>query len=167
MRLFFAAWPPAAAAAALHAWGEAVRENAGGRVTPVDNIHLTLAFLGEGDLAKAIAAAQRVRASRHGLPVDAARYVKRNEMVWAGPRETPPALAALVHALHHELRREQFVLERRPFAAHVTLLRKAGMPKAIPPLPTVRWAVDEFLLIRSQMSSTGSTYHPVERFPLV
>lgn len=162
MRLFFAAWPAAATAAALHEWTKGLQ----GRATPIENIHLTLTFLGEADPARATASARRVRAARHELPIEKARYVKRNEMIWVAPRECPAALEALVKALHFELYRDAFILERRPFAAHVTLLRKAPPPKALPPLPAVAWPVREFVLVRSRTSARGSTYEPVERFPL-
>jgi 2'-5' RNA ligase len=162
VRLFFALWPPGETAAALHEWSRALR----GKATVAANIHLTLAFLGEADAAKATSAAKRVRGQRHALPIEVARYVKRNEMVWVAPRETPPALEALVKALQLELYRDEFFLERRPFAAHVTLLRKAREPKVLPPLPAVRWPVDEFLLMRSRTSAKGPVYEPVERFPL-
>ena len=59
-----------------------------------------------------------------------------------------------------------FALEERPFAAHVTLVRKARMPKSIASLPRVAWPVDEFVLVRSHASPKGSTYEPLERFPL-
>lgn len=162
MRLFFALWPPAETAAALHEWSRALD----GRVTAVANIHLTLAFLGEADAGKATSAARRVRSQRHALPIEVARYVKRNEMVWVAPRETPPALEALVKALQLELYREEFFLERRSFAAHVTLLRKAREPKVLPPLPAVSWPVDEFLLVQSRSLAKGPVYEPVERFAL-
>lgn len=159
MRLFFAAWPPPQTAAALHEWSKALQ----GRATPAENIHLTLAFLGEADPEKAAAAARPVRARRHELLFDEARYVKRNEMVWIAPREAP---MQLVEALHVSLASAGFILEKRPFAAHITLLRRAPIPKAIPPLPRFEWPVDEFLLVRSRASPRGSNYEPVERFPL-
>ena len=162
MRLFFALWPPSGTAAALHGWSGALQ----GRVIPAANIHLTVVFLGEADPARATASARRVRGRRHELPIEAARYVKRNEMVWVAPRETPPALEALVKALQLELYRDEFILERHPFAAHVTLLRNAPAPVSLPPLPEVRWPVDEFLLVRSRMSPRGASYEPVERFAL-
>ena len=162
MRLFFAVWPSPEAAAALHDWASELD----GKPTRPENIHLTLAFLGEADPAKAAAAARRVRGRRHVLPLDAARYVKRNEMVWVAPRDLPFEMAELVERLHGNLATAGFVLEKRPFAAHVTLLRRAPMPKAIPPLPRVAWPVDEFLLVRSRTSPKGSSYEPVERFPL-
>jgi len=162
VRLFFAAWPPAATAAALHAWAEGFE----GRVVARENIHLTLAFLGEADAAKAIAAARRVRGASHELPIEEARFWTKNQIVWAGPRELPLELERLVRSLQLELYRAGFILERRPFAAHVTLLRKAVEPGQMPPLPRVAWPVREFALVGSRISSRGSTYEPVERFPL-
>ena len=166
MRLFFALWPPRETAQALGEWAAQVSEQSGGKPTVVDNIHLTLAFLGEADAPPAITAASGVKGGRHELPIGAARYVKRNEMVWVAPTTTPPALAALAGELHRALRDAGFRLEERPFAAHVTLIRRARMPKSIPPLPQVNWPVDEFVLVRSRTSPKGSTYEPVERFAL-
>ena len=161
-RYFFAVWPPAAAAAALEAWARALE----GRVTPASQIHLTLAFLGAAQPEKALAAARRVKAIPHSLPLEQARYWKHNKIVWVGPQSVPPALADLVSQLHRALREASFVLEERPFAAHVTLLRKARPVAALPPPPRVAWPVDEFVLVRSRTSPKGSTYEPVERYSL-
>jgi 2'-5' RNA ligase len=166
VRLFFACWPPVETAQALARWAAEVRNESGGKVTAVENIHLTLAFLGNAEPGKAIAAAHDLKGRRHELPLDAARYVKRNEMVWVGSTVVPEPLLALASDLHASLRSAGFVLEDRPFAAHVTLVRKARRPAAIPPLPRVAWPVEEFLLVSSRTSSAGSTYHPLERFPL-
>lgn len=166
MRLFFACWPPAETAQALARWAAEVRNDSGGKLTAVESIHLTLAFLGEAQAEPAAAAAREVKARAHELPIDAARYVKRNEMVWVGPEQPPQSLLSLADHLHLSLRNGGFVLEQRPFAAHVTLIRKARRPGSIPPLPKVRWPVDEFLLVASKTSSKGSTYTPIERFAL-
>ena len=166
MRLFFACWPPAGTAQALARWASEVRNESGGKLTAVENIHLTLAFLGEAQPEPAIAAARKVKGSAHELPIDAARYVKRNEMVWVGPSAVPAELASLATQLREALRQRHFVLEERPFAAHITLIRKARRPASIPPLPDVHWPVEEFLLVSSKTSSNGSTYTPIERFPL-
>jgi RNA 2',3'-cyclic 3'-phosphodiesterase len=163
MRLFFALWPPGATAHALADWADAAQRATGGRRTAEGNIHLTLAFLGKADPAKAVAAARRVKAQAHRLPIEQGRYL--NRMVWAAPKETPPALAALHEKLAMELYREEFILERRPFAAHVTLIRDARRAP-LPPVPDVEWPVCEFLLVRSSVSSRGATYEPLERFPL-
>lgn len=166
MRLFFASWPPRETAQALARWASEVRNEIGGKLTAVENIHLTLAFLGNAEPDKAIAAARRAQGRRHELPIDAARYVKRNEMVWVGPETVPLFLASLVADLQQSLLQEGFTLEERPFAAHVTLIRKARRPSAIPPLPRVDWPVDELLLMSSRISASGSSYTLLERFAL-
>ena len=158
MRLFFALWPPHDTAEALARWAKAFE----GRAIPAEKIHLTLAFLGGVDAGKASAAARKVRAGTFELPLENAKYVRGNEMVWVAPKETPEGLKALVERLHFELYRAEFILERRPFAAHVTLLRKAPRPKAMAPLPKVAWPVREFVLV----NSVNGAYRDVERFPL-
>jgi RNA 2',3'-cyclic 3'-phosphodiesterase len=162
VRFFFAVWPPADSARALEAWASALE----GRVIPAGKIHLTLAFLGGVDPAKAIAAARRIGARPHSIPVEKAQYWKHNRIVWAGPRETPLGLKTLVDALHLELYRAEYILERRPFAAHVTLLRGAPPPRELAPLPTVEWPVSELTLVRSSTSAKGSIYEIIERFEL-
>jgi 2'-5' RNA ligase len=162
MRLFFALWPPPAAAALLESWAR----GCDGNVVPAANIHLTLAFLGEADPAKASAAARRVQARAHRLPIRQARYWKHNQIVWVGPDETPPELVELASQLHAELSEEGFALERRPFAAHVTLLRKASSRPALAPLPALEWPADEFALVRSRSGGGGVRYETLEGFPL-
>jgi len=166
MRLFFALWPPAQTARALAAWAREAQRLTGGKPVDAAKIHLTLAFLGDADAQRAVMAAGRVTGTIHSLPIEQARHWRDNDIVWAGPRETPPALAALVESLGLELYRSQFILERRPFAAHVTLIRKARAAK-LPPLPALEWPVREFILVRSSLSSSGSKYEPLERFALL
>jgi len=138
----------------------------GGRLVRPENIHLTLAFLGEADPGKAIAVARQVRAMRHTLPIEEARYWKHNAIVWVGPLAIPEALSDLAGQLYSSLRTEGFALEERPFAAHVTLLRKAKPVMALPPPPRVDWPVDEFRLVRSKVSREGASYEALERFSL-
>lgn len=162
MRLFFALWPPPETARALADWASGLE----GRAIPAQKIHLTLAFLGEAAPEKATAAARRFRGKAHRLPIEMAKYWKHNKIIWAGPQETPAEMKAMVDSLHFELFRAQYNLERRPFAAHVTLVRSARPPRALPALPQVDWPVREFALVRSSIDSNGSTYDILERFPL-
>lgn len=158
MRLFFALWPPRETAEALARWAGTLE----GKPVPAEKIHLTLAFLGGVDPAKLVTAARRVQSGAFELPIDSAKYVRGNEMVWVGPREMPEGLRVLVERLHFALYRAEFILERRAFAAHATLLRKARKPVAIEPLPKVEWPVREFALV----NSAGGAYKVVERFAL-
>jgi len=166
MRIFFSLWPPPATARALAQWAAEARRLTGGKATDEAKIHLTLSFLGNADPAKAIRAAQRVEAASHSLPLEQARYWRENHIVWAGPNEPPAKLTVLVEKLSMELYREEFILERRPFAAHVTLIRKARAAR-LPPLPAgLDWPVTEFVLVRSSLSAAGAAYEPLQRFAL-
>lgn len=167
MRLFFALWPPAGTARALGEWAREVQRGSGGRVTRDETIHLTLAFLGDGDPDVARTAARGVRGKAFDLEIDAAKYWRHNRIVWVGPQEMPPALKGLVAELHPALGKSGFRLEERPFAAHITLVRKADVPRSIPPLPPVSWPADEFVLVSSRPSTEGSRYEILERFPLL
>lgn len=166
MRLFFALWPPRATARALNTWARGVARHCGGRPVSPKNVHLTLVFLGETDPQRAIAAAAGVRGEAFDLPLETAEYWRHNQVVWAGPEQVPEPLAQLVEALKRELYREEFILERRPFAAHVTLLRKARDPELLPEFPRVAWPVADFALVRSTRSAAGSAYEPLARFAL-
>lgn len=169
LRLFFAAWPLPATAGALHRWAAELGDTIGGRVTRTENLHVTLAFLGTvaaDRLPQALEAARRVTGRAHRLPIDVARYRRRSRIVWAAPNETPPDLATLVETLGGSLTAAGFALERRAFAAHVTLIRDAGKPHELAPLPEVDWPIADFALVRSTPSAEGSRYEIVERFPL-
>jgi 2'-5' RNA ligase len=156
MRLFFASWPPAAVAEALSRWAQGARQACGGRATPRDRIHLTLAFLGAADAQAAKRLAQAIRLPRCRFLLEQSRYWAHNRIVWVGPAETPPALAALAAALG----------ERDRFAAHVTLLRKARKPRALPALPALDWPVEEFTLVSSVPGPQGPTYEVLGRYAL-
>ncbi len=170
MRIFFALWPPAATVAALCAWAKEAQVLTGGRVTRPESIHLTLAFLGEVVQERAedaIRAARSVRGARHALPIEQAKVWTHNRVGWVGPERTPAALVRLTHSLRENLLAEGFAIEERPFAAHVTLLRKVGKASRLPPLPAVEWPVDEFTLVHSRLSQKGSLYEVLARFALL
>ena len=162
MRLFFAVWPPLGAARALADWARQAALESGGRATAEEKIHLTLAFLGEAEPEKAIAGARRVRGQAHSLPVQQAAHWKHNSIIWAGPHATPPEMLKLAENLQMQLYLQEFILERRAFAAHITLVRKAREPGQLPGLPRIEWPVEEFLLVRS----ISGRYEPLERFPI-
>ena len=151
MRLFFALWPPPDTAQALAKWAAGIP----GKATAAAKIHLTLAFLGEADAAAAIEAASAVKAPPFDLPMELAGYWRHNQIVWAGPREVPPSLLSIAQRLRPPG-------ERRPFAAHVTLIRKAKQPASLPPLPAVGWPARQFALVRS----ASGAYHTIAEFPL-
>ncbi len=145
----------------------AVQKQSGGRVTRLETIHLTLFFLREVESARLpILKNLEIKTRKHRLPIDQARFWKRNQIVWAGPRETPAELAELVFSLRSFLKAHKFKVEAREFAAHITLIRKARDPKSIPEMPEITWPVDEVVLVRSHLSTKGSSYEVLQRYPL-
>ncbi|MFY9316198.1 MAG: RNA 2',3'-cyclic phosphodiesterase [Burkholderiales bacterium] len=160
-------WPPREAAVALHRWAIEAQRASGGRVTRLETIHLTLAFLGDAEeSALHLLKGLNVRGERHFLPIEQARYWAHNRIVWAGPERTPEALRRLSGDLNQELKSRQFRTEAREFAAHVTLIRNAHAPNALPALPTVRWSVEEYLLVESVAAGKGRDYEVLARYAL-
>jgi len=162
LRLFFALWPPREAAEALHQWALAAQRVCGGRVARAENIHLTLAFLGEVDEKPGIS----VQGHRHSLPIEQARYWAHNQIVWVGPEEIPRPLLSVVENLKKELVSKGLKTEKRPFAAHITLIRKARGGE-LPTLPRIDWPVEEVALVQSVLGGQGPRYEVIERFPLI
>jgi 2'-5' RNA ligase len=107
-----------------------------------------------------------VQGKRHTLPIERARFWKHNQIVWVGPRETPADLTGVVLSLRSYLKAHQLKVEAREFAAHITLIRKARDPAALPALPEITWPVEELVLVRSRLSSAGSSYEVLQRYPL-
>jgi 2'-5' RNA ligase len=167
-RIFFALWPDAEVARALHAVGSEAHALCGGRLTRRETAHLTLAFIGavpSARVADAAAAAAAVAAAAFEWQVDRLGYWQHNRILWAGGESAP--LAALTADLAGRLRDAGFRIERRPFAAHVTLLRNARC-RELPPLAApLAWRVREFVLVESVPMPEGSRYDVIDRWPLV
>jgi len=147
------------------------------RWTPAANLHLTLRFLGQVELALAEGIADRVAAS--GPPALELRLgelgtFKRGRLarvVWlglgAGAREAG-VLAELVEAACVQAGLEP---EGRRFNAHLTLARaRARDGSELPTLPDPpdlsSWRATELILYRSRLGRGGSVYEPLRRLSL-
>ena len=168
-RVFFALWPDDRVASALDASARRIHAQTGGRLMRRDGLHLTLAFLGEQP-AERVAALQRLAAALAAeafeLDLSCAGAWQRGRIVWGGPEVTPPALAELAAGLTDALRADGFEVERRPFAAHVTLVRNGRQPPPRAIDPPVRWPVRDFALMRSRLGAEGARYEVIGRWPL-
>lgn len=169
LRLFFALWPGAATAAALHARARALKDECDGRTMRRDTIHLTLAFLGEfpsPDVARVSAIAADIGAPPFTLELDHVGAWHGNRILWTGPAHTPPALAALAQTLADRLRAAGFALEQRVFTPHVTLVRNARRAPQIGATRTLHWTVASFVLVASERAESGAQYRVIGRWPL-
>lgn len=170
-RVFFALWPAAAIARRLHKEGERVHTATGGRRMRRDTLHLTLAFIGDiprERLDDLRAAADKVAFPPFTLQLDRIAGWRHNHIVWVGAAEVPAELESLVSQLNAALAAGGFPVERRKFAAHVTLLRNARGELAASELdPSIVWPVGEFVLVESDLRPEGAQYTVVATWPCV
>jgi 2'-5' RNA ligase len=100
------------------------------RWVPVDNIHITLKFLGDVsvsnlDMLKKIIAAEAARHTSFEISArDLGAYpsLKRARVIWVDVK-APPDLASFQRALDQETARLGYPGEDRPFSPHLTLGR--------------------------------------------
>ena len=169
MRLFFALWPEDEVREALAGWAAACRQCVRGRATRTENLHATLAFLGEvaaSDVARLAALAASLPCQRFELTLDRLQYWPRKRIVLAGCTRTPDALASLAQAMRAGLSQAGFRVEDRDYVPHVTLLRDARSAPdavAVDPLP---WRVQDIVLVESVRSHGTLRYRPIQRFTL-
>lgn len=174
MRLFIAVdFPPeikkllAEEAAALR------RRGVSGHFTREDNLHLTLAFLGEQPPSGRDAAVRAMeRCGGAAFPVAFGGYGTfrggRDGDILYRRVEGGEALSGLHRRLSEALKTEGFVLERRAFRPHLTLARGVPqMPEALPAPQPAACRAEAMTLFCSEQVQGRRVYTPlhVTRFP--
>lgn len=142
----------------------------GARWRPVDNFHLTLAFIGETDrhgFEDAVNALSMIDLPAFELRLSGIGYFgdTKPNALWGGVKASPE-LTHLQAKVETALRRSGFPLEKRKFAPHVTLayLRGASQDSVMQfcamhglfscgPFP-----VNEFHLYSSRLGNKASAY---------
>lgn len=166
MRCFLAAWPDAGARERCAELTEVLRPHAEhGRVMRAENLHLTLAFI--GDLPDATGA--KVAAACASLPpltcdwqLTHLGFFARPRVLWAGGL-LMPALGEIATRVRTLLDALQVGYDRKPFVPHVTLLRDVRRfdgPRDI--APPIDWPIREVALYRSGRDEHGARYVRVE-----
>lgn len=130
-----------------------------GRFTDINNMHLTLAFIGEyNEPEKVLEAMNKVRCGQFSLTLGG--YIGNfGNLLWAGI-EKEPRLEALVKQLRHCLSNEQIPFDRKSFNPHITLLRNASGSKEFADIEVRKASmiVGSFSLIRSNFGRHGAVY---------
>lgn len=180
-RLFIGLWPEPSVREALAREAGRLHGILGGRMTRPGTIHLTLAFIGDLDrtrIPQLVSALAGVRSPRFDILFDRARCWHHNRIGFVAPSVTPSEVLELVTQLEAVLDGLAIPFDRRPYQAHITLVRKADCPKGIPAqgrdsispewgdLLPIKWSAENFVLVESVLSSSGADYRIVERFPL-
>jgi len=179
MRLFFALPVSAEAQARLRPVLEAARQAGGDGVsfTKSDQLHFTLAFLGEQPGPdEALAAGELLRETR---PFEIALSgagafpnTSRPRVLWLGVTDGAAALMDTAERLRSALRQRGFQIEDRKFRAHLTLgrvrprgerLAKQALA-AIRPVELARWTARGASLVQSVLGRGGATHTVVGAF---
>ena len=134
------------------------------------NLHMTLAFLGEVEaepMAKAMEAACLIQSPSVGLRLDRIEYWRKPQVICLTSAQPTPAADKLAAELATRLRQAGFDLEKRPFRAHLTLARKAAsLPVDARLVKPVEWKSSAFVLAESIRDAQGSHYSIIKSWPL-
>ena len=167
MRCFLAAWPDEPTRLALSSALDDVSQRVEHRrVSRVDDLHLTLAFIGEladdvaFDLSEAI---ENLRFTPFTWQLDTLGFFKEAGVVWIGSaRETIKPLHTLAGRVRAMLDTRSIAYDQRPLSPHVTLLRGVRNFAAEKVTP-IRWRIDSVALHRSIPGRHASQYARVKR----
>ena len=168
LRLFFALWPEESVKAKMAGWARRAQERTGGRLMHPDNLHLTLAFLGDtpADQVERIkAAAARVSPRTFDWELDTVGHWNHNHIVWAGTTAVSEPLALLVTELRTALMQAEIVFDAKAFVPHITLVRNARHVAVLPDWKPLRWRVNGFALVKSVRTDEGSRYVNAAEWP--
>ncbi len=131
-----------------------------GNFSPEENLHLTLAFIGEyPDPEDVLSALSGIEIRPFTITLD--RCGSFGDLWWAGT-EHSSALEAIVRRVRRALAENGIPFDRKRFSPHITLIRKAenGSPAEIRP---VSMTVDHISLMRSDRGKQGMIYTEVGR----
>lgn len=169
MRLFFGLKPDPQTCLDIDAWRQRTLPPLDHPVAP-QNLHVTLAFLGEVDARKLEPLTDEVdvmNAREFTLQLDQLGYFPKPRVLWIGPQQTPDSAVALARDLQRICRRLQLRTERRQFTAHLTIARRCNTP---PPAstepPSFEVAFSSFSLFESVNIRSGVQYQLIHDWPL-
>ena len=130
-------------------------------LTP-ENLHMTLAFIGEYADPDPVLDAMEEAAFEPFTITCSGIGTFRNSIVWGGVLPSEP-LEALAKRLRYELAKADIPFDNSAFVPHFTLARHADFSKGIPPFPAepVSMSVQEITLYRSDRGKSGMIYTPV------
>ncbi len=165
-RLFLALWPDQGVRKLLENLQNECRAQAGGRPVNVDNLHITLKFLGsvsENRVDEILEICTGASVPRYELVLDRVGYFSRARIFWIGATRVPLVLKTGQLELENALKGLGFERERRHFQPHCTLFRKAKqLPKV--EFEPILWSVSRFCLVESETCPSGVRYRVLNSF---
>ena len=132
-----------------------------GNCTSDENMHLTLAFIGEYPNAEPVLdALSNLSFTPFELTLDGMGCF--GDLWWAGIGESA-SLNSVVRRVRIALAENAIPFDRKRFSPHITLIRKASGKMPGIPLRTVTMSVDAISLMRSDRGRNGMIYTELGR----
>lgn len=146
------------------------------RWAPLENIHLTLKFLGEIDKEQKNAIQQALERScggRETIPISLSGFgcfpnPNKPRIFWIGIQDPSGGLGELQQSIENECAALGFEKERRQFKPHLTLARVKGQTDLTKPINVLiesmegksiaGFTVDRVTLVKSDLLPTGAQY---------
>jgi RNA 2',3'-cyclic 3'-phosphodiesterase len=161
LRLFFALWPDVVTRSALESLARVTVAVTGGRAVAADNLHLTLAFLGERPAAMVpdlCALASKIEVTPLTLLLDNVGCWRKTGIAWLSTGNRAPGLLVLRERMVAALATLRIVIDERRFMPHVTLARRVESTLTRHLAPPIEWNVDSFALVASTLDPGGVRY---------
>jgi 2'-5' RNA ligase len=130
-----------------------------GNFTTRENMHLTLAFIGEyPDKDHVLDALSSVSFSSFSIALKGMGCFR--DLWWAGMEESAP-LTAVVRRIRRALAEQDIPFDRKRFSPHITLIRKATGTMPGIQISAVSMPVERISLMRSDRGKRGMIYTEV------
>ena len=130
-----------------------------GNYTTRENMHLTLAFIGEyPDKEQVMGALSSVSFSSFSIALKGMGCFR--DLWWAGMEESAP-LTAVVRRIRRALAENEIPFDKKRFSPHITLIRKATGTMPGIQIDTVSMPVETISLMRSDRGKRGMIYTAV------
>lgn len=149
LRLFYALWPDKETCTALTELQSVVS----GKKVPPENLHITLAFLGEQSMEVIPVLKQILKTLPPfslKLSLDKTSCFRSKRISWAGMTETPESLIQLHTTLRQALSEKQISFDKRNrFKPHITLARQSDHLELAEFVP-ISWQARHLVLAESR-----------------
>lgn len=132
-----------------------------GNYTAEDNLHLTLAFIGDyPDADNVLYVLETISFSPFTVTLNG--FGNFQNLWWVGVKESS-GLDRLAGKIRHVLADNDIPFDRKKFSAHITVLRKADKDIAGITVPEIASTVDYFSLMRSDRGKYNMIYTEIGR----
>jgi len=162
-RLFLALWPDSFVRLALQDLQTQLNLAQWGRLTPVDNLHLTLLFIGarpSDEVRLLLEQLDEIRFDPFRMTIDQVGFWPHNNIIWAGSSQVSTALCHLSQQASKIFANGNS--GRQNFFPHVTLARKVRRRIQLD-FEAIPWHIRSLHLVQSTQTSEGVKYTRLTR----